>query len=162
MENSCVTFGEVDSVDFAIYLNKKAKEKNLSVNVTQIQKWLYVCYGLYFAQTARQLLTERPKAWDYGPAFPKVHRQQKKNNDTLDGLEVEGSLLKKYDDLVELTLNTFGTWSAGQLVQWTHEENTAWDKKIKLGEKYGSLDNYDIMIDFKKYIEDSHSNGNRD
>ena len=149
-------FGEVDSVDFAIYLNKIAKKRGLDVNVTKIQKWLYICYGVYITVSGDQLLTERPKAWNFGPAFPSVHKLQKKNNDSLDGLE--GSIndiekLKKYDSIINSTLDTFGNWSATQLVDWTHEEDTAWDKRLKDNDMYSNIHNQDIINDFRKIVD---------
>jgi len=154
-------YGEVDSVDFAIYLNNKANELGLSANVTQIQKWLYICYGLYLAAYDRQLLTERPKAWNYGPAFPRVHKKQKKNNDSLNYLETRinsentnAEDFAKYEAVVNTTLKHFGDWTAGELVTWTHEPGTAWDKKFKGDDMYSNMDNHDIIMDFKKLLHE--------
>ena len=146
--------GEVDSVDFAIYLNKKAKELGKSVNVTKIQKWLYICYGLYLAQHNKQLLTERPKAWEFGPAFPRVHNKQKKNNDSLDNLSMSvcEDSLEKYDEIINAVLEHFGDWTASGLVEWTHGKGNAWDKKFNNDEKYASMDNHDIILDFQRFI----------
>ena len=146
------TFGKVDSVDFAIYLNKKARELGKNVNVTKIQKWLYICYGLYFAAYNEQLLKERPKAWDYGPAFPRVHKKQKRNNDSLDNLQINIPLeeLEKYNALILATLESFGDWTASELVAWTHEKEKAWHKTFNLLDaKYAPMDNNDIILDFR-------------
>ena len=147
-------FGEVDSIEFAIYLYKKACELNKSINFTKIQKWLYICYGLYFAAYEKQLLTERPKAWDYGPVFPRVHKWFKKNQNRLDIMENKTSIdeLKKYDDVINATLKHFGDWTSSELVAWTHQIDKAWHKKIKQDERYDSLDNYDILLDFRSLI----------
>ena len=145
-------FGKVNSIDFAIYLNKKATEQGMDVNVTKIQKWLYICYGLYLARFNEQLLDERPQAWKYGPFFPKVHDVQKSNDDSLDSLfgNIDAAKFEEYDDVINATLKNFGDWSASQLVNWTHEKGCAWDKKINLGEMLGSMDNHDIALDFKR------------
>ncbi|MCL2519921.1 MAG: DUF4065 domain-containing protein [Spirochaetaceae bacterium] len=148
-------FGKVDSIDFAIYLNQKARELGKEPNVTKIQKWLYICYGLYFAAYNEQLLTERPKAWDYGPVFPRVHKKQLKNKGSLNNVKLSmlEEELKKYNDVIEGTLRVFGDWTASELVNWTHEKGTAWDKTYNLLEaKYAPMDNYDIMLDFKKVL----------
>ena len=144
--------GKEDSVDFAIYLNKKIKTKGLTANVTKIQKLLYICYGLYLAVYGEQLLNERPKALDYGPVFPNVLKKQKENGDSLDGLKVRNNL-KKYDAIIDETLKHFGTWDADKLYRWTHMENTAWDKKIKANKRYETMENDDIMTDFKELLE---------
>ena len=148
-------FGEIDSVDFAIYLNKKAHEFGIPVvNVTKIQKWLYICYGLYLAVYEKQLLSERPKAWDYGPAFPRVHKMQKKHDNSLDYLQniLSKDNLKKYDDVIKATLDNFGSWTASELVDWTHEEGKAWYKTKKSEGMYSPMDNYDILLDFQGLI----------
>ena len=149
-------FGEVDSIEFAIYLNQKARERNISVNVTKIQKWLYICYGLYLAVYEKQLLHERPKAWDYGPAFPRVHKTQKKNNDSLDGLvsRISKYDFSRYDSLISATLNKFGDWTSSELVTWTHAKDTAWDKTIRYAGNYSSMDNHDILLDFRRLFTD--------
>jgi len=148
------TFGQVDSVDFAIYLNEKAKIKGFSPNVTKIHKWLYACYGASLALNDEQLLDERPKAWDYGPAFPRVHKKQKRNNNTLDGLSYKTPLdeLQKHDAIIDVVLDHFGSWTASELVHWTHEPGKAWHKKFNSNSKYQNLDNLDITIDFKRYV----------
>jgi len=156
-DNANIKFGKVDSLDFAIYLSKKARALNLDVNVTKIQKWLYICYGLYFAATKEQLLNERPKVWDYGPAFPKVHSKQKKHKDGLDSLE-SSCLLEEIDDfeviedIINATLAHFGKWSASALVSWTHEEGKAWYNTKQQDGMYIPIDNNDIYNEFKGYV----------
>ena len=157
-----IKFGEVDSVEFAIYLNKKAKEKNIEINLTKIQKLLYICYGIYFALNKKQLLNELPKAWDYGPVFPRVHKMQKKHGGNLDNLLSEILLIRtfeKYDDLIDLVLGHFGSWNATELVVWTHTEGSAWDKKYNIqNEKYFSIDNFDIISDFDAMLINEDDN----
>ena len=146
-------YGEVDSVKFAIYLEKKARERGIYVNMTKIQKLLYICYGLWLAVEQKQLLNERPKAWNHGPVFPKVHKTQKKNGDGLEKLEgtISPEDFKKYDETIDVTLKLYGKWTANQLVDWTHKKGTAWDKKFNiLGEKYGTMDSLDILTDFEE------------
>ena len=148
--------GEVDSIDFAIYLSKKAQEFGKTANVTKIQKWLYICYGLYLAAYERQLLTERPKAWDYGPAFPRVHKKQKKTNDGLTNLinTITNNDLTKYDPVIRATLDNFGDWTAGELVAWTHEPDKAWRKTLSSDGIYAAMSNENISKDFKEMFKD--------
>jgi len=151
-----ITHGEVDSVDFAIYLNKKAQDLGKVVNITKIQKWLYICYGLYLVVNEKQLLAERPKAWDYGPAFPRVHKKQKKNNNDLANLisTIKVENFVKYDSVIQATLANFGDWTASELVAWTHEPNKAWDKTLKAEGIYSVMSNENILSDFKEILKD--------
>lgn len=154
-KNEAETYGEVDSIDFAIYLSKKALDSGQPANVTKIQKWLYICYGLYLAAYDKQLLTERPKAWDYGPAFPRVHKRQTKNNGDLSGLlnTINVDAFKKYDSVINATIDKFGSWTASELVAWTHESGRAWDKTIKNEGIYSVIDNDNISKEFKEMLK---------
>ena len=153
------TYGMMDAVGFAAYLIKRAQELGFTVNVTKLQKWLYVCYGLYLAAYGEQLFNERPKAWDYGPVFPKVHRQQVKNKleklvqgANLDNLQPDER--DKCNGVVDAVLGHFGNWMATELVEWTHTPNMAWDRTVKESGKYATIDNFDIYRDFKEYVSD--------
>jgi len=154
VKDETVKYGLVDSVDFAIYLNQKAKNMALDVNVTKIQKWLYICYGLYLAAKKEQLLDERPKAWQFGPVFPKVYKRQQKNGNSLDNLPLSVSMvdLQQYDEIIQPVLDHFGKWSAAGLVEWTHEKGRAWDKMYNNGGRQEAMDNFEIMSDFLKFV----------
>jgi len=150
-----MNLGKIDNIDFAVYLAKKAKEANLEINVTKLQKLLYICYGLYLADTNDQLLHERPEAWQYGPFFPSVHAIQRKHKNGLHVLENKKSLddLRQYDYIIDPILDHYGKWTAGGLVAWTHKSGNAWYIKYHMeNRKMTPLDNLDIISDFKKYI----------
>jgi len=148
----------IDSVDFALYLNEKLKERGKSANKTKMQKLLYICYGSYLKMhDMQQLLDEKPSAWDYGPAFPNVYHAQKSNRNGLDGLQALSPEKLKYfkifDDLIDGVIDFFGDWTAEQLIDWTHEADTAWHKKYnKKKDRYTSLNNLDILMDFNGYM----------
>lgn len=45
------------------------------LNKTQIHKILFFAYGIYLARYDKKLFTDdTPKAWPFGPVFPKVNR----------------------------------------------------------------------------------------
>jgi len=156
MSSETISHVEVDSVDFAIYLYNKAINKNLTINVTKIQKWLYICYGVYFAAHSKQLLSERPQAWKHGPVFPNVHSKQINNNNSLKGLAMSKNEneLMKYDFIINAVLVHFGTWSAQGLVTWTTsaDDGRAWSIKYHNDGAFAPMDNDDIKNDFKRYI----------
>ena len=150
------TLGGVNSVDFAIYITEKAKDKGIPINITQLQKLLYICYGTHLAANKGvKLLDERPEAWYYGPFFPNVHKEQKRHKNGLEGLTSRISLddFVEYDYIVDPALDHFGRWTASELVNWTHEKGKAWDKRYNMeGKKHFPLDDNDIRLDFEKFI----------
>ena len=148
---NAVVYGKVDSIDFAVYLNKKARLAGMPMNATKIHKLLYICYGLYLATKDEQLLTERPKAWDYGPAFPRVHKQLKGGLERFEN-QVDFSSFAEYDFIVDPVLSHFGSWTAGNLVDWTHKDDSAWKKQVAHGNRYEVMDNMDIKSDFVGFV----------
>ena len=63
------------SVDFANILRNMAYKRHLvNLNKTQVNKLLFMCYGLYLAFYGEKLFSETPKAWPYGPGFPNVYK----------------------------------------------------------------------------------------
>lgn len=146
----------VNSIEFAIYLTQRANERNIHLNVTKLQKLLYICYGLYLSYAEEYLLDERPEAWQYGPFFPEVHKKQKENNDSLEVLipRISEDRFKEYDFLIDAVLEAFGTWTAMNLVEWTHQKGTAWHKKYVIQDRQKDfLDNFDIKLDFNKFVK---------
>ena len=149
----------MDAVAFAAYLTKKAREHGHTVNVTKLQKWLYICYGLYLAAYGSQLFNDRPKAWDFGPVFPRVHKQQTKNKlekqvsgSNLDNLAPDAR--DRCNEVIDAVLKHFGDWMATELVDWTHTPNMAWRKTVNESGLYSTIDNFDIYLDFKEYVSD--------
>ena len=147
------SLGDINSIQFATYLNVKASEMGIQAGITQIQKWLYICYGLFLELNDVRLLDEQPIAGNYGPFFPKVYEAQKLNGDTLSNLDFQFEINFEYEQVVDSTLHYFGYWSASRLVNWTHQRGTAWYKKYaELNEKYEILNDDDIISDFRNII----------
>lgn len=140
----------VNSVDFAVYLRHRALERGLDPNVTQIQKWLYVCYGFYLAAYEKRLFNEKPKAWQYGPVFVDVYEKQKSSNN-LEGLPLED--FSELEHIVDETLDNFGDWKASELVLWTHMLGGAWEKQWSK-KMLGTMDDKAIRSDFERILVD--------
>ena len=155
------TTERINSLNFAIYLYQRAVERGITPNVTQIQKWLYVCYGIFLRAHNSQLLDEKPEAWDYGPFFPNVHKAQKKTDGNLALLasRINENDFVDFIPIIDVVMRHFGNLTAGQLVDWTHEVGSAWHQqwhgRKKSGGRYTAMDNHDIILDFERL----YSNG---
>jgi uncharacterized phage-associated protein len=122
-----------NSIVFAKYLLSKILERRFDVNMTKLQKLLYISYGVYLAIKDERLTNEMPKAWPYGPVFPSTRKALLKidiisYNISGDGECSEISEDEEMDGLVNLVLRTFGTWTTNQLVDWTHNIDSPWDR----------------------------------
>ena len=123
-----------DSVLVAKYMLSIAKEKNINLNVTKVQKILYILYGYYLAHKDFQIISENPRAWPYGPVFP---RSQKKvdysnilplNSTEFDAIKND----KELKDAIKSFIDTYSKFSASQLSEWSHQEDGPWHKATQL------------------------------
>lgn len=144
-----------NSKDVAFYLIAKANERKVGINVTKVQKLLYIIYGTYLRVYGQRLLDEHPKAWPYGPVFPKTRTAILRLNcegeleypmeSVLDGLKLDEKLNRVFD----FAFNYFGAWNSGQLTEWSHREGSPWDITTKQeGFKWGNPIPDSSILDF--------------
>ena len=142
-----------NSLVIASYIEKKCKDnKFYDLNNTKIQKLLYCCYGSVLAIKNKRLCLEYPRAWQYGPVFPKVFKYFKKNKtfNKISPPEFQTDIKSILDMVIEF----FGKFNSGQLSDWSHEEGSPWHSVIKLqGKKFGSfIPDEDIKDYFEHYV----------
>lgn len=115
----------------AKYITALANSKHVSINITKIQKLLYIAYGIYLAVKGHRLTDEHPQAWPYGPVFPTTRNKLIKldfNAINKDDPEFSGYRSDKdLNSLLNLVFQTFGSWTAGQLSQWSHSPSSPWE-----------------------------------
>ena len=123
----------VDSIEFAKYIIKKANELEIQINLTKLQKILYICDGTLLA-LGENFINEQAKAWDYGPVYPKVYKWYQKHGKEdvthwIISKEIENNDSVK--NVVFQALEKFGNWSPVQLSEWTHKEGSPWSLTMK-------------------------------
>ena len=122
-----------NSVTAAKYLLALAFSKGRVLNVTQVQKLLYMAYGYFLAREGRILLDENPRAWPYGPVFPKTREEidystvVELSSDEFDEIRTDEALNHFY----KLLIDKYAVFTASQLSEWSHTEGSPWDKTVK-------------------------------
>ncbi len=123
---------ELDSVDVAKAIRYVAHNQGLNINMTQINKLLYIAYGTMLVNQKKRLTKEHPSAWPYGPVFPRVHRHIRLSDnitqDAYDALKIKDPSIT---DLLEKVVKTFGKIPATQLSAWSHQLGSPWDIAVK-------------------------------
>lgn len=123
-----------DSVTVACYIVASANERQLGMNMTKLQKLLYIAYGTYLAVKGERLTNEHPQAWPYGPVFPTTRNTLLKKD--LSHVDFSNPLLSQIKDdpemksLVSLVLNGFGRKNATTLSVWSHQSGSPWDRTV--------------------------------
>lgn len=153
MELEYIDTYKYDSVDIAYLIVAWANKNNVSVNITKIQKLLYIAYGAHLVVSRTRLCREHPQAWPYGPVFPSTRNKLLKEN--LDAITMDNSIVKKsvsdnyLQGLVQFVFAGFGKYNANTLTQWSHKEGSPWEQTTQLnGFKWGDPIPDDFIIDY--------------
>lgn len=119
-----------NSVTVATYIVALANDKRLGINMTKIQKLLYIAYGVYLVVKKSRLTNEHPQAWPYGPVFPTTRNKLLKKDLFAINLENEELAEIKNDreinSLLELVFSVYGKMNAVYLSEWSHQEGSPW------------------------------------
>lgn len=149
---------DLDSIDVASHIVKYCAINNKFINLTKLQKILYACYGVCLAAFGRRICKEHPKAWEHGPVFPKVYNVTSKNRDGFVQYLIEYNdrcnqvLTKEEIEAIDMTIEVFSKYTAGQLVEWTHLPGSPWDETQKNSGMWSVIDDDAIKTYFDKNV----------
>jgi uncharacterized phage-associated protein len=121
-----------DSRVAAKFLLALANRKGLVFNTTKVQKILYIIYSYYIAKEGRRILDEQPKAWPFGPVFPKTRKINysivyNPDDEMFSEIKSEPGL----EDIINSIIDVYGHYTASQLTEWSHKKDSPWDKTTK-------------------------------
>ena len=139
-------------------------KQGVILNKTQMQKILFICYGLYYAKFGQLLFDDdHPKAWPYGPVFPRVNMRYNPKNPPIILSEEDKRMFAHEVDALQLVTNVvrkYSRVSAHDLSEWSHRKGSPWFVTVygKDGEHNQKIEwNKEISLDsindyFKKWI----------
>lgn len=121
-----------NSVLVAEYIAALVNKSGLGINMTKLQKLLYIVYGTYLALKGDRLVNEHPQAWPYGPVFPTVRNKLlKKDMTSISFDDLRFHEIKKdvyLGNVIRLVLDSFGNKNATTLTVWSHQEGSPWSR----------------------------------
>ena len=96
-------------------------------NNTKIQKLLYLFVGFCLINGIEEIydMDEKPKLWPYGPVFPKVHKKFEAIKE-IKRDKIESISDKEAINILEKTVEKWGSVPAGKLSSWSHSEGSPW------------------------------------
>ncbi len=119
------------SIEVASLIAKICDEKKYTWNNTKIQKLLYCCYGCFLAAFDVRLCDEYPRAWQYGPVFPKVFNHiHKQRTFPLSQTPSLADMTTEHREFLESVIDNFGEYQASALSRWTHKEGSPWSQVV--------------------------------
>ena len=150
--NAEVREHEVTNDDYEVYEG---------ITHLKLQKLLYFAQGISLAMYDRPLFAEKIEAWQHGPVVRKVYNfycPNGRNNINIKMDAEKEEILKKIEnnketiEILNLTYDNFAIYTAWQLRQMTHEDNTPWDITQRTKGIPYEIDNKLIEEYFKKEI----------
>lgn len=141
--DSMATYDVSDIARF--FVRKYIADGNPATNM-KLQKMLYYAWVEYYKKTQNYLFRDDIYAWKYGPVVPKVYREYRiyagmpilKSEDSTDIDEETAGFLTDFADRHK-------DFTASQLMNLTHKDNSPWRRVYREGEKYTKIP-FDIII----------------
>lgn len=145
---------DFDSVDVLAHILRRCLAMGYECGYTKAQKLLYCCYGAMLGLYGIRLTKEHPKCWQFGPVFPRAfnaHHKGRIKSNQCDPIANADEWLRF---AIDETIDNFGKWTAGQLVDWSHKPGSPWSVSSSGGtDLYKNVDDFLIAADFKKIIK---------
>lgn len=134
---------QYNSLDVAALIARLCQKLHFHYNNTKIQKLLYCCYGCVLAIYGKRLCDEYPRAWQYGPVFPRVFNYIKKRRGALSQYAPNFEIPEEVKTLLEKVVAVFGKYDAVPLSNWTHKPGSPWDIVVnQIDGEGGGLNNF--------------------
>ena len=127
----------------------------------KLQKLLYYAQGICLGLYGKPLFFEKIEAWQHGPVVKEVYNHfcvYGRNNINIEMDQKNEEILKNIEnnrevsEVLNLTYDNFAIYTAWQLRQMTHEDNTPWDITQKTKGLLHEIDKDLIEEYFKKEI----------
>lgn len=134
-----------------------SKLSNWEFTNLELQKILYIAHMLFYGHKKKPLIRGEFQAWDYGPVHPKLYDYLKSfGADSIpkshfsDVEDLDQTLYKEEIKILNIISRRFPHPSGPKLVRITHRANSAWDRKYEYGTRNITIDNSDILEEYKK------------
>ncbi len=117
------------SIDYARLISWYAWNKHgVLLGKTQLQKILYICYGVWLAYNEEPLFAEKPVVWPFGPVFPDVYVWYSANQPQ-DLTQVEIDTWARTAEKVKFifaAVDKLYYMTAKRLTEWSHRMGSPW------------------------------------
>lgn len=146
-----------DIIKDAYYLIKLFNDAKIPVTQLHVQKLMFLFEAYYMNMTDEPYLYEcNYQAWNFGPVAPKLYKRFKEYGSnaiflTTKELEEAESIDDTKKKLMRELFEAFKSFSAADLVKFTHAEGSpwkeAWDEK-----EYSTISKEKMKDWFSKYV----------
>ncbi len=135
-----------------------AQNEDKRLSNMQLQKLVYIAFGLYAARINAPMFSDEIHAWNFGPVIPSLYHKLKKYSaeDILDLIPVKKTVTKfsKEMHIINEVWADYGSFSARKLSDLTHKADTPW-RTVWQKERKNVIIPYDLIKShFEKIISE--------
>lgn len=127
-------FMVLNSLNYVRLISWLAYNKHKTIlNKTQMQKLLFICYGLYYSKYDKPLFDDdNPKAWPFGPVFPRSYKRYVEEIPMDLSKDEKSAFLEDRTTLQLITkvVDSYYCYSASTLSEWSHRKDSPWAKTV--------------------------------
>ncbi len=135
----------IKAIDLAnAFVNQYAKDDYLT-NM-KLNKLVYFAYARYLKE-GEVLFSEPIQAWKFGPVIPDVYYTYNKYGRNQITQPASRNISEKSYEVAEKTWQDFGKLTAWDLMELSHQENSAWSKTYQ--EESNALTDDDVILSSK-------------
>lgn len=141
----------LDSITVGRAIRYAGIQNGFQFNKTQINKLLYIAYGMLLVRRKERLTAEHPAAWPYGPVFPRMNTKIKLSDPIAD--KEYNALPDTVRSLIDEVVKKYGHFNARTLSNWSHKDGSPWAKaedraEGKWNEKLDDEDIFNYFFNF--------------
>ena len=122
------------SLDYVRLISWIAYYKHGTIlNKTQMQKILFICYGLFLTNHETPLFgDDSPKAWPFGPVFPRSYKKYVEERPADLNENDKRAFLQDRDTLRMITriVDRYYYYTANTLSDWSHQKGSPWAQTV--------------------------------
>lgn len=122
------------------YYDEELQDVYEGISHLKLQKLLYYAQGVSLSINEKELFEEKILAWNHGPVINEVYQKyksfknqyitvksNKENDEIVEKIENDSKTKK----ILDIVYDNFAIYTAWQLREMTHEENSPWDITVK-------------------------------
>lgn len=115
-------------LDVAKYIVTYFSKKNNPISHLKLQKLLYFVWIGYYRESSEYLFDDNVCAWRLGPVVPSVYSQFCVYGSMPISRQFDVNIAFEDQIIINKTLKKYGAYSARELVDKTHAEDTPWSQ----------------------------------
>ena len=145
------------SLEIANRILDIAARQDIDVSIMKLHKLVYFAHCWHLAVYGRQLTSDLPEVWRYGPVYVAIH--EKFSGSGIDAIKVRAfigasGISSQTNELLERVMKSLGKLSAEKLSKMTRQWGAPWDRTLTAGGYFVEIPNDFITQYYREQMKE--------